>query len=250
MKLSLNKPITFKTGSHRYFYKGERHVERVCSESVLLLVYEGELAFGEDGKIVKVKKGEYYIQRAGLKQSGDIENDAPKYYYIHFDGEFLSSGEMSIRGVWNEETVLPLCNKLDALLKSNGTQMEKTLVFYRILNELLRFNTKQDNMLARTIMEEITRSYKEKINLSAIAKKLYISTNYLISVFKREYGLTPHKHVTNLKLEEAMRLLSDTTRGEDEIAFSVGYSDFSVFYKAFVKAYGHAPGVIRTKKNK
>ena len=86
MKLSLNKPITFKTSSHRYFYKGERHVDRICVENVLLLVYDGELAFGEDGKIVKVKKGEYYIQRAGLKQSGDVENDAPNYYYIHFEG--------------------------------------------------------------------------------------------------------------------------------------------------------------------
>ena len=125
--------------------------------------------------------------------------------------------------------------------------MEKTLVFYRILDELNKYNKKQADPLARTIMDEITKVYKDKINICDIAKKLYISTNYLISVFKKEYGLTPHKHVTNLKLEEAMRLLSDTTRGEEEIAFSVGYSDFSVFYKAFIKTYGYAPGVLRRK---
>lgn len=247
MKLSLNNPIVFKTASHRYFYKGERYVNRVCPESVLLLVYDGVLSFSEDGKPVYIKKGEYYVQRAGLEQRGDTETDSPSYYYVHFSGDFLQNGEMDIAGKWNEENVLPLCDKLDTLIKSNASQMEKTLVFYRILDELNKYNKKQTDPLARTIMDEITKSYKDKINVCDIAKKLYISTNYLISVFKKEYGLTPHKHLTNLKLEEARRLLLDTTRSEEEIAFSVGFSDFSVFYKAFIKAYGYAPGVLRRK---
>ncbi len=245
MKLSFNNSIVFKTASHRHFYAGERYVNRVCADSVLLLVYDGDLAFCENGKPVHVKKGEYYIQMAGLKQTGDVETDSPRYYYVHFSGFFEQSGDMTIRGTWNEESVLPLCNKLDSLIKSNATQMEKTLVFYRILEELNRYNKKQNNPLARTIMDEITNAYKGKIVISNIAKKLYISTNYLISVFKKEYGLTPHKHLTNLRLEEALRLLVETTRSEEEIAFSVGFSDFSVFYKAFMKAYGHTPGAVR-----
>ncbi len=250
MKLSLNNSITFITSSHRHFYEGERYVNRTFSQSVLLLVYEGVLAFSENGEPVHVKKGEYYIQRAGLEQRGDVETDSPRYYYVHFDGTYLPLGEMEIRGKWNEESGLPLCDQLDLLIRSNATQMEKTLVFYRILNELNRYNTKHKSPLARAIMDHITSSYKEKINLSDIAKKLYVSTNYLISVFKKEYGLTPHKHITRLKLEEAQRLLQETTRSEEEIAFSVGFADFSVFYKAFYKEYGHAPGVVRRKNTK
>mgnify|MGYP003295878025 CR=1 FL=1 len=250
MKLSLDKPISFCTGSHRYFYKGERYVNRVCPQSVLLLVYDGVLAFSENGEPVYVKEGEYYIQRAGLVQRGDVETDSPKYYYVHFCGDFSTDGDMGIRGKWNEETVLPLCEKLDMLIRSNATQMEKTLVFYMILRELNKYNKTNANPLARTIMDEINKTYKGKIGLKEIAKKLYVSTNYLISVFKKEYGLTPHKHLTNLRLEEARRLLLDTTRSEEEIAFSVGFSDFSVFYKAFIKNYGCAPGTVRNKNVK
>lgn len=250
MKLSLDKPISFCMGSHRYFYKGERYVNRVCEQSVLLLVYEGVLAFSENGEQVFVKEGEYYIQRAGLVQRGDVETDSPKYYYVHFCGDFSTDGDMGIRGKWNEETVLPLCEKLDMLIRSNATQMEKTLVFYMILRELNKYNKTNANPLARTIMDEINKTYKGKIGLKEIAKKLYVSTNYLISVFKKEYGLTPHKHLTNLRLEEARRLLLDTTRSEEEIAFSVGFSDFSVFYKAFIKNYGCAPGTVRNKNVK
>ncbi len=247
MKLSLNNPISFKTGAYRYFYKGERYVNRVFPQSVLLLVYEGVLAFSENGEPVYVKKGEYYIQRAGLVQRGDVETDSPKYYYVHFCCDFFENGDMDIRGKWNEETVLPLCDKLDVLIRSNATQMEKTLVFYRILDELNKYNNSSRNPLAQTIMNEINKTYKDKTVLKDIAKKLYISTNYLISVFRKEYGLTPHRHITILKIEEARRLLLETTRSEEEIAFSVGFSDFSVFYKAFKKAYGYSPGSVRSK---
>lgn len=250
MKLSLNNPISFYTGSHRSFYEGERYVNRVCEQSVLLLVYDGVLAFSENGEPVYVKEGEYYIQRAGLVQRGDVETNVPKYYYVHFSGDFTSSGDMEIRGRWNEESVLPLCDKLDMLIRSNATQMEKTLVFYRILDELNKYNKASRNPLAKKIMDEFNKTYKDKICLVDVAKKLYISTNHLISVFKKEYGITPHKHLTNLRLEEARRLLSDTTRSEEEIAFSVGFSDFSVFYKAFVKAYGCSPGAVRNKNIK
>ena len=88
MKLDIDKPINYITSSYRHFSAGERHISRVARYSVLLLVYDGILRFGEEGEQIEVKSGEYYIQRAGLRQDGLVPSDSPRYYYVHFDGDF------------------------------------------------------------------------------------------------------------------------------------------------------------------
>ena len=47
--------------SFRYFEPGEKHVTRVFTQDVLLLVFEGVLRFSENGRPIEVGKGEYYI---------------------------------------------------------------------------------------------------------------------------------------------------------------------------------------------
>ena len=48
--------------SYRYFEEGERHVNRICNEDVLLIVFSGTLRFSENGIKKKIHAGEYYFQ--------------------------------------------------------------------------------------------------------------------------------------------------------------------------------------------
>ena len=59
----------------RVFQPGEKHVTRICSEDVLLLMFSGVLRFVEDGVPVEVHGGEYYIQKRGLLQQGVVPSD-------------------------------------------------------------------------------------------------------------------------------------------------------------------------------
>ena len=63
--INLERPITYKYASLRYFLEGEHHVSRLCRDDVLLLVFDGVLRFTEDGKPYEIHKGEYHIQRHG-----------------------------------------------------------------------------------------------------------------------------------------------------------------------------------------
>ena len=83
--IDLNCPITYFNASLRFFKKEERHITRLCSCDVLLLVFDGIMRFSEDGVPVEVRAGEYYIQRKNLYQTGDAVSDYPKYLYVHFD---------------------------------------------------------------------------------------------------------------------------------------------------------------------
>ena len=244
MKLDISNPITYVSSSHRHFFQGERYITRTYNKSVLLLVYDSILRFGEDGKQIEVKSGEYYIQRAGLPQDGLIPSDAAKYYYVHFHGSYSEEG-LSLRGIWSPEKIMPLLEGMEGGPESGHHYLQKSLSFYSVLNELYRAECRKTDPLALSIMEYILAHYRERITVSELASNFYISENYLILVFRREYGTTPYKFITKLRLEKSVELLKNTTRSEDEIAFSVGFSDFSVFWRAFKKKYALSPREIR-----
>lgn len=61
--INLDKPMEYVYASFRYFEEGEKHTTRICKDDVLLLVFDGILAFTEDGVDVSVGAGEYYIQK-------------------------------------------------------------------------------------------------------------------------------------------------------------------------------------------
>ena len=78
MKLDLNKGISYRKASLRFFDMGEYHCTRMCNDDVLFLVYEGVLNIFEDGKEYNISSGQYHITRQGTYQEGKIPSDSPK----------------------------------------------------------------------------------------------------------------------------------------------------------------------------
>lgn len=245
--LDENKPVMYVQSSFRHFYEGECHVSRICNYSVMVLVYDGILRFSENDNAIEISSGEYYIQREGLYQSGPIPSELPNYFYIHFKAGYDSSSGLPIRGKWSPAALKNELQKLDSFEKTNESLLWKSLSFHTILKELSSKNSKKRNQLAENIMHEIQNNYRATIKLSELASKLFISENHLITVFRNEYGITPYRHITDLRLSEAFQLLNESNRSEGEIARYVGFSDSSVFFKAFKKRYGMNPSGLRCR---
>ena len=245
LSLDINSRIEYVSSSHRHFFQGERYITRTYNKSVLLLVYDSTLRFGEDGVQIEVGKGEYYIQRAGLAQNGLIPSDAAKYYYVHFHGDFTEGDGLPLRGRWDCEKILPLLEGMEGGVENGRHLLQKSLAFYSVLAELYSEARPKADLPAAKIMEYIQAHYRERLTISDLAARFYMSDNYLILLFRRQYGITPYKYITRLRLEKSRELLKNTTRSEEEIAFSLGFSDFSVFYKAFCAKYGYPPSSVR-----
>ena len=62
--------LDLKICATKQFAPNEVHVTRIYGYSVLILMMEGVLRFCENGTLVELKKGEYYIQRANIFQNG------------------------------------------------------------------------------------------------------------------------------------------------------------------------------------
>ena len=69
----------------------------------------------------------------------------------------------------------------------------------------------------------------------------HYSKNYVLRVFRKEYGNSPIQYLNEVKLKRAMYLLETTSRPTGEIAAACGYADYPYFYKRFVEKTGLAP---------
>ncbi len=109
-----NSLPVYQFSDFRQFYEGEYHINRVCANNVLILMFSGTLHFTEDGIPVSVSENEYYIQKAGLLQEGTIPIELPYYYFIHFDGDFDEElYNIPIRGTFSSQRILELTHALN-----------------------------------------------------------------------------------------------------------------------------------------
>ncbi|MEG1515507.1 MAG: response regulator [Clostridia bacterium] len=79
------------------------------------------------------------------------------------------------------------------------------------------------------------------LKLENIADSAMISPGYLSTLFKKETGEAISEYILQLRLDEARRLLRDTSLNIGEIAGRVGYTDPKHFSKMFHQQTGSRP---------
>ena len=90
------------------------------------------------------------------------------------------------------------------------------------------------------VIRDVNRNLTGQITLESICEKYYISKSQLQRLFKKATGTTFWQYVTVKRLAQA-RLLLDEGESPTHIYTRCGFSDYSTFYRAYVKLYGHAP---------
>lgn len=87
--------------------------------------------------------------------------------------------------------------------------------------------------------------YHDDIQISDIADSIGIHPNYLSLMFKNEMNISPKKYLSNLKINKAKELLSESDDPINLISSSVGFSDALSFSKFFKKEIGVSPSQYR-----
>ena len=249
--LSLEKLPIWAYSSFRYFEKHERHVTRTYRYDVLVMVFEGVLRFHEDGKLVEVNAGEYYIQRHGRLQEGLLESNSPKYYFIQWTGgEYNGEDGLSLSGKIDFAEMLPLFRELETLRVTGATLIEKTAVFYKILSNLHKNSSRKSSSdVVAKVVSYVTTDVREPFSLDVAAKRCGYSKNHIISIFKKETGKTPYAYVLDMKIDMAKQLLINSESSLASIGIECGFGSYLNFYRAFINIVGVSPEVWR-KDNK
>ena len=109
---------------------------------------------------------------------------------------------------------------------------------------LTYYSSNHDNIVS-SLREFLIENYTHNITLSVVAKRMYLSTEYLSRLFKAEVGKSPYTFLIELRINKAKELLENTAATIHSIALQVGYSDAYHFSKQFKKATSMSPSEYR-----
>ncbi len=100
------------------------------------------------------------------------------------------------------------------------------------------------------ILKRITDYMKEhygneELSMKDVAKQAYISVSYMGIILKKETGKTFIEYLTEIRIEQARRYLTETELKNYEIAIKCGYSNPAYFSTVFKGVTGKSPSAYR-----
>lgn len=103
---------------------------------------------------------------------------------------------------------------------------------------------------ADRIREYIVEHAAEELSMEDLAKRMYLTPDYLTRCFKKKYGVTISEFLMDLRLSLAAELLERGGTPVTAVAERVGYPNYSYFTKIFKKKYGVPPVKYRSQREK
>jgi AraC-like DNA-binding protein len=155
---------------------------------------------------------------------GDIVTD-------RLEMNILETGEI----YWFTTSKRPLYGSAGDIIGSYGTSrhLDKTSI---ALNGMVAL---------KTPVSFIREHYMDKISLTELAEVSYLSVSALERRFKKYLGKTPQHYINEVRLENAKRLLVETTLPISVVAAEVGFADPSYFSRRFYQLFDELPSQFR-----
>ncbi|MBQ9132625.1 MAG: AraC family transcriptional regulator [Clostridia bacterium] len=128
--------------------------------------------------------------------------------------------------------------------KEVGYKYKCSALLYEIFAECYAQNYKNEigKSKIKASVEYIHKSYKKSdLTIKEIADKSFMSEVYFRKIFKEEYGVSPQKYIIDLRIQNAVGLISAGYYSLKEIAYLSGYNDYKYFSVEFKRNIGISP---------
>lgn len=89
--------------------------------------------------------------------------------------------------------------------------------------------------------------HDENLSLNHIADTVYLSPNYISTLYKKYKGINIIEDITSVRLQRAEKLLIETNYKTYEVAYKIGYTNAQYFSVLFKKVTGMTPTEYRQK---
>lgn len=94
-------------------------------------------------------------------------------------------------------------------------------------------------------VDYVRQNYRQDISVESLAEVAHLSVSALERRFKKYLSKTPKQFITEVRLENARRLLVDSSLTIADIAYRCGFSDHSYFSKQFKYLFDELPSELR-----
>jgi len=134
---------------------------------------------------------------------------------------------------------------LDALVLSQGLFPQVEVLCLEAAEALAALKKLNKGGVIVNIAQYVRENFHKNLSLRELGGLFELSPVYLGQLFKKQYGISFKKFLSEIRIEEAKRLLSSTDLRVYEVAHSVGYADSDYFTEQFIKSAGISPSVYR-----
>ena len=224
------------------------------------VIYIGDM---EPDNEVRLEFGEElqrkYINTLKVGNDKDIEGIIDKLLNID-NTKLLSINEYKIYGA---EIVMALINIIRSynldVIDILGNNFHEALYFnnlnsindikqwlkensMKVSNKIKENRMNSSKILIQNAVDFIKSSYmKEDLSVDTLCSELHVSPAYFSTIFKKEMGVTFINYLTDLRMEEAVKLLDTTDYKTHYIAGMVGYTEANYFSYVFKRKFGISP---------
>lgn len=112
---------------------------------------------------------------------------------------------------------------------------------------LIKRYTEQDEPATGTLhdislklIRYVDEHYTETIDLSALAEQFHFSVSSLCHIFKKDFGISIKKYISQKRIHAAHVALQQGQRPES-VSVAYGFPNYSTFFRAYRKCFGIAP---------
>ena len=107
-------------------------------------------------------------------------------------------------------------------------------------SNILTAHSEPIHSLSAQAMKYIHANLNTQLSLSQIANACYAATSTLSHAFRESYGISVTQYIRQKKMALAKNYLR-AKKTPGEVALLCGYSEYSTFFRAYVKEYGYSP---------
>ncbi len=239
----------------------QMHAHTQCE---LYYFISGKGTFYVEGHGYNLRNGDVLLMNSTESHYIALDGEVPyERFSIHFSKEFttsfdkerqlLSPFEKRPAGKLNRFRRKDFENNnyimlLENILKQGkNRELQITTNLLALLNELsIAFERKLKKELPdkettiQQIINYINNSLNEPITLDSLCRTFYISKPQLCRSFKNATGSTVWNYLTTKRLLAAQKMIK-AGMSVTKICGDFGYSDYSAFYRAYQKFFGHSP---------
>lgn len=124
---------------------------------------------------------------------------------------------------------------------------EESAAVYTLLCRITAAREAPPHPLVDMARAEMRENYSLVYGIAELAEHLGVSEAHLIRVFSQHTGKTPGRYLTEVRLENAKRLLPHPDLTLDMVAGMCGFSDANYLAKVFRRHTGESPSTYRRR---
>lgn len=183
-----------------------------------------------DNKIFTLNKGQKTLLTLFTKEVQNAFGKIPNEYNNKNALDFSNAEETSLQ--------LLECYLLEFLLTLSKSGEELNLNSSRQLGQ---------NSIIELVILYFKNNLSNNLTLNDVCSEFYICKSSLCKLFRDYTGKGPMEYYTDLKMNEAKRMLSENEFSVSKISDILGYSSIHNFSRAFKIKYGIAPMKYKNK---